>query len=59
MSKQRPDLQAAADRLAGLTDEELAAVIARSRGVRRRRDRPDVPAAYPLHAPERSAPTQR
>ncbi len=60
MSEQPPDLQPAADRLAGLTDGELAAVIARSaEAFAAGENGPDVPAAYPLHAPERSTPTQR
>jgi hypothetical protein len=60
MSEQPPDLQPVVDWLAALSDEELAAVIARSaEAFAAGENGPDVPAAYPLHAPERSAPTQR
>jgi hypothetical protein len=57
MIEHPPNLQAVVDRLA---DEEVAAVIARNdEAFAAGENGPDVPAAYALHAPERSAPTQR
>ena len=55
MSERPPDLRAAADRLAALSDAELAAVIARSdEAFAAGENGPDVPVAYPLHAVEGS-----
>ena len=60
MIEHPPDLQAVVDRLAGLTDEEVDAVIARNdEAFAAGENGPVVPAAYALHAPEPSAPTQR
>ncbi len=43
-----------------LADEEVAAVIARNdEAFAAGENGPSAPAAYALHAPERSAPTQR
>ncbi len=60
MSERPADLQAAAKALAGLSDEELAARIARSAAeFAAAENGPDTPDAYPLHAPPRTPSTDR
>jgi hypothetical protein len=60
VSEHSPDLRAAVDRLAQLSDEEYAAVVARSAAeFAAAEGHPDPLDSYPLHAPPPAETTDR